>query len=132
MSIGKKMTGPLAKGPSIQSITGEHWSSLKFTDGIMTDAIMKHVMGLCYLGMADAGEALEVLSRLNKEPGSWENTWAGMALGLKNRAQKSEANGKKVSASTAYLRSSTYFRMATMYIDRWQRHCEPAMLLRIS
>lgn len=117
MSIGKKMTGPLAKGPSIQSITGEHWSSLKFTDGIMTDAIMKHVMGLCYLGMADAGEALEVLSRLNKEPGSWENTWAGMALGLKNRAKKSEANGKKVSASTAYLRSSTYFRMATMYME---------------
>ena len=88
MSIGKKMTGPLAKGPSIQSITGEHWSSLKFTDGIMTDAIMKHVMGLCYLGMADAGEALEVLSRLNKEPGSWENTWAGMALGLEEQGSE--------------------------------------------
>ena len=57
MSILKKNNGPMSKGPSIQSISGDHWSELKFTDGIMTDAIMKHVMGLCYLGMADAGEA---------------------------------------------------------------------------
>ena len=55
MSILKKNNGPMSKGPSIQSISGDHWSALKFTDGIMTDAIMKHVMGLCYLGMADAG-----------------------------------------------------------------------------
>ena len=47
MGILKKNNGPMSKGPSIQSISGDHWSELKFTDGIMTDAIMKHVMGLC-------------------------------------------------------------------------------------
>ena len=47
MSILKKNNGPMSKGPSIQSISGDHWSELKFTDGIMTDAILKHVMGLC-------------------------------------------------------------------------------------
>ena len=118
MSILKKNNGPMSKGPSIQSISGDHWSALKFTDGIMTDAIMKHVMGLCYLGMADAGEALEVVSRLDdKKTGSWENTWAELASRLNKRAQKSEANDKKVSASTAYLRASTYYRMATMYME---------------
>jgi len=118
MSILKKNNGPMAKGPSIQSISGDHWSSLKFTDGIMTDAIMKHVMGLCYLGMADAGEALEALSRLNdKEPDSWGKTWAGIAGNLEKRAKKSEDGGKRVSASTAYLRASTYYRVATMYLD---------------
>ena len=90
MSILKKNNGPMSKGPSIQSISGDHWSALKFTDGIMTDAIMKHVMGLCYLGMADAGEALEVVSRLDdKKTGSWENTWAELASRLNKRAQKS-------------------------------------------
>ena len=118
MSILKKNNGPMSKGPSIQSISGDHWSELKFTDGIMTDAIMKHVMGLCYLGMADAGEAFEVVSRLNdKETDSWENTWADLASKLKTRAQNSEKNEKKISASTAYLRASTYYRMATMYMD---------------
>ena len=110
MSILKKNNGPMSKGPSIQSITGDHWSTLKFTDGIMTDAIMKHVMGLCYLGMADAGEAFEVVCRLNdKETCSWENTWADLASRLKRRAQNSEEKGKKISASTAYLRASTYY-----------------------
>ena len=118
MSILKKNNGPMSKGPSIQSISGDHWSSLKLTDGIMTDAIMKHVMGLCYLGMADAGEALEALSRLNdKEPDSWGKTWAGIAGNLEKRAKKSEEGGKQVSASTAYLRASTYYRVATMYLD---------------
>ena len=118
MSILKKNNGPMSKGPSIQSISGDHWSEIKFTDGIMTDAIMKHVMGLCYLGMADAGEAFEVVSRLNdKETDSWENTWADLASKLKTRAQNSEKNEKKISASTAYLRASTYYRMATMYME---------------
>jgi len=68
--------------------------------------------------MADAGEAFEVVSRLNdKETDSWENTWADLASKLKTRAQNSEKNEKKISASTAYLRASTYYRMATMYMD---------------
>ena len=69
-------------------------------------------------GMADAGEAFEVVSRLNdKETDSWENTWADLASKLKTRAQNSEKNEKKISASTAYLRASTYYRMATMYME---------------
>lgn len=69
--------------PGIQPISAKHGSSLRFTDGILTDENMEHVCGPCYLGMADTGEILDSLSRLNDcGPDVWGNAWSDIASRL--------------------------------------------------
>ncbi|MDR2786590.1 MAG: alpha/beta fold hydrolase [Treponema sp.] len=95
--------------------TGKHWTSFKFSKNMLMDALVKHVLGLTLYGMADTGEILEAVSRL-KGSGeeNWINAWGAMAQSLQKRAEEAEQKGKKVSASTAYLRASTYWRVSLM------------------
>ena len=115
-----KQEGPFLQGPSVQSIAGEHWSKIKFAEDILTDALVKHVLGLCYCNMADAGEIFEAIALLDKEnkrENDWKDAWKTIAERVQERAEKYESAGKNISASTAYLRAATYWRVSTMYFE---------------
>lgn len=93
--------------------SGKHWSELKFYDHMMTDALIKHILGLSRYGMSDAGEVFEVMGQMKSaDEKDWALAWGGMAERLKRNAARSESNGKKVSASSAYLRAASYYRFA--------------------
>lgn len=97
---------------------GRHWTAIRFADGIMTDALAKHLLGLQQYGMTDLGEVLEVYAQL--EDGteeSWVTGWSSLAARLQRRAEQAESAGKLVTASTAYLRASTYWRASVMYFS---------------
>ncbi|MCR5748480.1 MAG: alpha/beta fold hydrolase [Lachnospiraceae bacterium] len=93
--------------------SGKHWSELKFYDHMMTDALIKHILGLSRYGMSDAGEVFEVMGMM-KSPAEkdWALAWGSMAERLMQNAKKSEGNKKIVSASSAYLRAASYYRFA--------------------
>lgn len=93
--------------------SGKHWSELKFYDHMMTDALIKHILGLSRYGMSDAGEVFEVMGQMKSaDERDWALAWGGMAERLKRNAVRSESYGKKVSASSAYLRAASYYRFA--------------------
>lgn len=101
--------------PSQSSISGRHWTSTKFSENILMDALVKHVLGLTLYGMADIGEVLEVVSQLTvSDEENWISAWSTMAERLQARAEKADRTGKQVTASTAYLRASTYWRVSLM------------------
>lgn len=92
-----------------------HWTSTKFSENILMDALVKHVLGLTLYGMADIGEVLEVVSQLTtSDEEKWISAWSAIAQRLQNRAEKADRTGKQVSASSAYLRASTYWRVSLM------------------
>lgn len=100
---------------SRSSISGPHWTSTKYSKNILMDALVKHTLGLTLYGMSDLGEVLEVVSQLKEsDEESWVNAWSAMAQRLQYRAEKAERADKRVTASTAYLRASTYWRVSLM------------------
>lgn len=93
-----------------------HWSSQKFSKNMLQDALVKHVLGLVNYRMADVGEVLEVNANLKSgDEQTWISAWATMANRLQERAVQYEQANKLVSAGSAYLRASTYWRVALMY-----------------
>ena len=97
---------------------GKHWSDIRFVDNILEDALMKHVFGIIQFGMADFGEVMEILLHITpNDEECWIKEWGSMAERLQERAKKSEKNGHKISASSAYLRAGTYWRVALMYFS---------------
>ncbi len=93
--------------------SGKHWSELKFFDHMMTDALLKHILGIARYGMSDLGEVMEVLGQMkSSNEKDWAIAWGDMAKKIQSNAEKSETNEKPVSAATAYLRSSSYWRFA--------------------
>ncbi|WP_343672401.1 alpha/beta fold hydrolase [Chitinophaga sp.] len=98
--------------------TGTHWTTTKYSRNILHDALVKHLLSLMTYGMSDLGEVLEVVGQLepNNEE-SWVSTWGAMAQRLQNRAAAAEGLNNLVTASTAYLRASTYWRAALMYFS---------------
>ena len=81
-----------------------HWSSMKFSENILQDALIRHVLGLTYLQMADIGEVFEITEKF-KSGTEWIDAWSQMAITLEKRADESNSNATKESA---YLRASTY------------------------
>lgn len=103
---------------SQSSISGPHWTTTKYSKNMLMDALVKHILGLMQYGMSDLGEVLEVVGQL--KPGDeerWINTWGAMAQRLQQRAEKAERTDKRVTASTAYLRASTYWRASLMFFS---------------
>ncbi|MDI3537192.1 MAG: hypothetical protein PWP52_906 [Bacteroidales bacterium] len=97
----------------------KHWTEISFSKDILTDALAKHVLGLTRYGMADFAEVMEAISQIEKgDDESWFNAWCDRAQKLKSRAYAAQQKGKNVTASSALLRASTYFRIATMYFDK--------------
>ncbi|MEE0942059.1 MAG: hypothetical protein UIB63_02975, partial [Methanobrevibacter sp.] len=90
-----------------------HWSSMKFSENILQDALIRHVLGLTYLQMADIGEVFEITEKF-KSGTEWIDAWSQMAITLEKRADESNSNATKESA---YLRASTYWRVSLMYFN---------------
>lgn len=90
-----------------------HWSAEKFSDNILQDALIRHALGLTYLQMADVGEVFEVNAKV-KSGKDWIDAWSEIALTLQKRAERSNNN---VTKESAYLRASTYWRIALMYFN---------------
>lgn len=114
----KEMQDAMGTNTEIKLFKGDHWASIKFSNDIMMDALAKHLLGLMQYGMTDLGEVLEVIG--NVKPGDedgWNKSWSKLAKGLEKRAEIAEKNGKLVSASSEYLRASTYWRASLMYFS---------------
>lgn len=97
----------------------KHWPEMKFSKNMLQDALIKHVLGLTNYHMADIGEVFEVTVNLmhgNEE--NWINSWSTMADRLQKKAQDYETKDKKISAASAYLRASTYWRVSLMYFSK--------------
>lgn len=90
-----------------------HWSKMKFSENILQDALIRHVLGLTYLQMADIGEVFEIVEKF-KSGTEWIDAWSQMAASLEKRAENSKSNATKESA---YLRASTYWRVSLMYFN---------------
>lgn len=115
--IGISNTYPIADLSQILN-SGPHWTTTKYSKNMMMDALVKHLLSLMQYGMSDLGEVLEVVGQT--KPGDeelWINAWSAMAQRLQHRAEKAERTGKRVTASTAYLRASTYWRASLMYFS---------------
>lgn len=107
----------------------QHWTSIKFNDHIMVDALFKHLMGLTVYGMTDPGEVLEVVVQMtSSDEEQWITSWTAMARRLQERAEQAERENRDVTAASAYLRASTYWRASLLYFSypedpRMVRHC---------
>lgn len=96
----------------------KHWTSIKFSETLMMDALLKHLLGLTVYGMTDPGELLEVVVQLNpNDEHRWIESWSGIARRLQDRAERAEAEGRTVTAASAFLRASTYWRASLMYFS---------------
>lgn len=95
---------------------GPAWTSHRFIDHPVMDDQMRHQVAMMYYGMSDLGECLEVARQI--APGdehSWIDAWTAMAKGIQERAETAERAKKMVTAETAYLRASTYWRASLMH-----------------
>lgn len=107
----KMIKEKLANMPSIGK--KGHWSSMSFSDEILEDALIKHVLGLVYYQMADVGEVFETTCQISDNT-SWIDAWAKTADKLEKRAKNTTDN---VTKENSYLRASTYWRISTMIFD---------------
>lgn len=97
----------------------DHWSDLQFNKTLLVDGLLKHLLGLALYGMSDVGEVLEVMVHLKPDDEEcWVSTWAALAERLEQRAKQADEAGLHVTASSAYLRASTYWRASQMYFSR--------------
>lgn len=97
---------------------GEHWTSIKFNDHLMVDALFKHLLGLTVYGMTDPGEVLEVMVQItSSDEEQWITSWSAMARRLQDRAEQAAREDRTVTAASAYLRASTYWRASLMYFS---------------
>ncbi|MBW9075605.1 alpha/beta hydrolase family protein [Agrobacterium deltaense] len=100
----------------------KHWADPSFfNQNVLIDALTKHILSLMSYGMTDLGEVLEVIHQLRgSDEEVWINAWSSQARRLQQRAEKAVAKGNLVSASSAYLRASTYWRCALLYYSNFE------------
>lgn len=104
--------GPLGPGGP-NPFSGHPWTETKFNGSIIMDATIKLVLGLSAYGMSQLGEVLDVVSKLkDNDEEVWVSTWSDAGKRLLERAEEAEKSGKLISASSEYLRASTYYRVA--------------------
>lgn len=95
-----------------------HWTSTKFSETLMMDALLKHIFGLMQYGMSDLGEVFEVIGQLKpNDEERWINAWSAVALRLQNLAEMADRTDKRLTASSTYLRAATYWRASLMYFS---------------
>jgi pimeloyl-ACP methyl ester carboxylesterase len=92
-----------------------------FKDNLFAFEFVRN-LGFVYYGGADIGEMMAAAGRI-KEGNfeSWFTEWDKVARRISSRADDSLGAGHMASAREAYLRASTYFRMAEFYL-----HGDPA------
>lgn len=95
--------------------SGKNWSELKFFDNMLKDALVKHVLGLVRYRMTDPGEIMETLGQMiSSSELDWAIAWGNTARKVQERAEDSYLKNKIASASSAYLRAASYWRIALM------------------
>jgi len=111
-----------AQGKNIDSAPRRHWAQPNFfNDNVLIDALIKHTLSLMPYGMTDLGEVMDVVYQLEgSDEEAWITAWSALAERLQNRAEEADRKGKRVTASTAYLRASTYWRCALLYFSRFE------------
>ncbi len=99
---------------------GRHWATPGFFNNTpLVDWLIKHTLAQMRYGRTDLGEVLEVVGQLKgSDEDIWISAWSAMAQRLQDRAEEADRNGKLVSASTAYLRASTYWRTSQLYFNK--------------
>jgi hypothetical protein len=101
---------------------GKHWTNHNFfNENILIDALTKHILSLMPYGMTDFGEVMDIVCQLkDSSEETWVTAWAELAERIQARAEEADKNGKNVTASTAYLRASTYWRCALLYFSDFE------------
>lgn len=96
-----------------------HWTTTKYSKNMLMDALVKHLLGLVLYDMSDVGEVMEAVAQLKSiDEKSWINAWSALAKKLQDRAEKAVRSNKQITASTAYLRVSTYWRASLMFFSQ--------------
>lgn len=110
MATATQSRNPLFPGPT--------WTSFRFIDEEVTNDQFRHYLDLTHHGMADIGECLEVARQIGgNDEESWLRAWTDMAQRIQARAEQSDRRKKPVSAASAYLRASTYYRASLMHFS---------------
>lgn len=74
-------------------------------------------VGYAVYGGADIGEVITTAQRITPgDPESWYREWRALADRIAAVADACDAGGHEVSASSAYLRASNYYRTAEFYL----------------
>ncbi|MEU4802960.1 alpha/beta fold hydrolase [Actinosynnema sp. NPDC023587] len=113
------MSTPSTTGPSVNPLfPGPQWTSFRFIDSDVMDSQFKHQLGLALYGMSDIGECLEALRTIGvDDEESWLRAWTARAEVLQQRAELAEEEGRSISAASAYLRASSYWRAGLMHFS---------------
>jgi hypothetical protein len=95
---------------------GRRRTSFPFKDPLFAAQWLR-AAGHASSGGADIGECLAAAGQI-REPDaeSWFHAWNGLAEGVLAEAETSRANGRRISALSAYLRASNYFRAAYTFL----------------
>ncbi|WP_321803384.1 alpha/beta hydrolase family protein [Burkholderia sp. BCC1988] len=101
------------------ALVANHWAQPGFFNGnVLIDALVKHILSLMPYGMTDFGEVMDVVYQLEgSDEEVWIKAWAALAGRLQDRAEEADRKGKRVTAASAYLRASTYWRCALLYFS---------------
>ena len=94
---------------------------------------MRLALGSAYHRAAEVGECLATAARIRERDFErWFREWSRTAERVERVARDCEARGHPVSAREAYLRASTYFFTASLFLDAtnrpqqlvptWERH----------
>ena len=108
---------PVDLGDWLQAGDGSHpWPTLGLMpDPIMDDQLLFYLSST-YVGMADIGEILETVTRIDtQDPDSWFKEWMKTANRVRGMAGESLAAGHAISAGEAYLRAANYIRAALIH-----------------
>ncbi|MGW4199505.1 alpha/beta hydrolase family protein [Streptomyces sp. NPDC004726] len=100
-------------------VPGPHWTSHQFIASEVMDDQIKHQISMMFFGMSDLGECIEAARQIRvDDEESWVEAWSDRARILQERAETAEKRGRRVSASDAYLRASTYWRASLMHFSQ--------------
>jgi len=110
-----------SSGAGASALSRKHWAQPNFfNDNVLIDALIKHTLSLMPYGMTDLGEVMDVVYQLRgSDEEAWITAWGALAGRLQDRAEEAGRKGRRITASTAYLRASTYWRCALLYFSRF-------------
>lgn len=116
---GKEQANTNVANVKVASPEKKHWAQPSFfNDNVLLDALIKHILGLMPYGMTDFGEVMDVVHQLRgSDEETWVSAWAALATRLQDRAEDADRNNRSVTAASAYLRASTYWRCALLYFS---------------
>jgi len=129
LPVGLAVGGPAwaqdrgaAPGPAGQDSAGPRpWYDLRMMPDPILDQVLLFYLSEARHGMTDIGEVLDAASRVSADDEySWTREFQATAQRVRSAAEASEKAGHPLSAGSAWLRASAYYRAAL------HRHPDPA------